>query len=97
MTAKLCSYLSLEMILLSRSSSLFCSGLLFVMSFTLCFFLGEQGSATSNGPEMIALMATPLFLLFLMLGWAVGVSCVDLHDLSKHSFKFLPVLHMVSW
>ena len=28
----------------------------------LCFFLGELGSATSNGPEMIAPMATPLFL-----------------------------------
>ena len=28
----------------------------------LTFFLGESGSATSNGPEMIAPMATPLFL-----------------------------------
>ena len=40
----------------------FCSGLPFVMSFTLHFFLGEPGSAASNDPEMIAPMATPLFL-----------------------------------
>ena len=50
------------MIILSSSSSLFCSGLPFVMSFTLHFFLGELGSARSNGPEMIAPMATPQFL-----------------------------------
>ena len=47
--------------LLSWQSSLFCSVLLFVMSFTL-HFLVEPGSATSNGPEIIAAMATPLFL-----------------------------------
>ena len=34
--------------------------------------------------------------MFLMLGWAVRVSCVDLRDLSKHCFEFLPVLYMVS-
>ena len=62
MRDKLCSYKSLEMILLSRSSSLFCSGLPFVVLFTIHFFLGEPVSATSNGPEMIAPMATPLFL-----------------------------------
>ena len=39
--------------LLCWQSSLFCSVLLFVMSFTL-HFLGEPGSATSNGPEIIA-------------------------------------------
>ena len=61
MRDKLYSYQSLEMMLLSWQSSLFCSGLLFVMSFTL-HFLGEPGLATSNGPEMIAPMATPLFL-----------------------------------
>ena len=62
MRNKLNSYWSLEMIVLAWSSSLFCSGLLFVILFTLRFSFGELGLATSNGPEVIAPMATPLFL-----------------------------------
>ena len=63
----------------------------------LTFFLRRSGFSNkqwtrndnSNGNTTVSIM-------FLMLGWAVRVSCVDLHDLSKHSFEFLPVLHMVS-
>ena len=61
------------------------------------FFLRRAGfgnkqwtrNDSSNGNTTVPIM-------FLMLGWAVRVSCVDLRDLSKHSFEFLPVLHMVS-
>ena len=39
---------------------LFCITVCHAVHFT--FFLGEPGSTTSNGPEIIAAMATPLFL-----------------------------------
>ena len=45
---------------------------------------------SSNGSTTVPIM-------FLMLGSAVRVSCVDLHDLSKYSFEFLPVLQMMLW
>ena len=76
----------------------FCSGLPFVMLFTLHFFLRRARFSNKQRTRNDSSDGnTTVPIMFLMLGWAVRVFCVDLHDLSKHSFEFHLVLHIVSW